>query len=203
MEKDIDYIVWDLETTGFVAPECKILEIGCFIVRAGEVERKHWVLNNKIEIPANIVEITGITQAIIDEEGREPIECLQEFLPLFKRCKENITHNGVRFDIPFLTEYAADLLKFEPKQKAAVVKLLRSTCFDTAVHFKAKKLGMGQRPDEPFVQFADRVMMVRAFGVKYSLGLCVQEMEIKTDLIQHRAMADVELTHELYKIIKK
>ena len=96
--KDIDYIVWDLETTGFVAPQCRILEIGCFIINNNEIERKHWVLDNKVKIPEHIIEITGITQDIIDAEGRDPEECLLEFLPYFKRCKKNITHNGIRFD---------------------------------------------------------------------------------------------------------
>lgn len=202
-EKDIDLIVWDLETTGFVAPEAKILEIGCFVVRGEEVERKHWVLNNNVEIPEKITEITGITQAIIDAEGRDPKECLQEFLPLFKRCKKNVTHNGVRFDIPFLIETSAHVLGFQPNEKMAVTNLIRSTAFDTAVHFKAKKLNMEPFFRESFVQFADRVMSVRAFGIKYSLGLCVEELQIKKDLVQHRAMADVELTHEVYKLIAK
>jgi len=142
VKDEIDLIVWDLETSGFVAPECKILEIGCFIVRGEEVERKHWVLNNGIEIPEKIVEITGITQAIIDAEGRDPKECMQEFLPLFKLAKKNITHNGVRFDIPFLVNFSADLFGYTDIEKMAVTNLIRSTAFDTAVHFKAKKLDM-------------------------------------------------------------
>lgn len=194
-------IVWDLETTGFVAPEARILEIGCFIIRGDEIERKHWVLNNKIEIPERIVEITGITQEIIDAEGRDPAECLNEFLPLFKNCEKNITHNGVRFDIPFLVNYAADVLGWNEETKDAVFSLLRLTAFDTAVHFKAKKLGAVQEPKEHFINFADRVMMVRAYGVQFNLGLCIEECGIKKDLVQHRAMADVELTHELYKHI--
>lgn len=200
-EKTIDLLVWDLETTGFVAPEAKILEIGCFIVRGGEVERKQWVLNNNIEIPEKIVEITGITKEIIEAEGRDPKECLQEFLPLFKECKQNVTHNGIRFDIPFLTDFAADLLGFQPHEKSATLQLLRSTAFDTAVYFKAKKLDMAPYFREHFWQFADRVMAVKAYGVKYTLGLCVEELGIKHELVQHRAMADVELTHEIYKVI--
>lgn len=202
-EKEIDLIVWDLETTGFVAPEAKILEIGCFIVRGEEVERKHWVLDNKIEIPEKIVEITGITQEIIDAEGRDPKECIEEFMPLFKEAKVNVTHNGVRFDIPFLTDFVADLMNYRDEQKIAVRNLIRSTAFDTAVHFKAKKLDMQPYFREPFVQFADRVMNVRAKGVFYTLGLCVEELGITHDLTQHRAMADVELTYEIYKKINQ
>lgn len=194
-------IVWDLETTGFVAPAAKILEIGCFIIRGDEVERKHWVLDNKVEIPERIVEITGITQEIIDKEGRDPKECLDEFLPLFKDCEQNITHNGVKFDINFLVNYAADVLGWNTEQKETVRSLIRLTAYDTAVHFKAKKLDMSRMDREHFINFAERVMEVRAYGVHFNLGLCIEECGIELDLVQHRAMADVELTHALYKHI--
>lgn len=201
-EQDIDLIIWDLETSGFVAPECKILEIGCFVVTGDQVEQKHWVLNNGIEIPEQITELTGITKEIIEAEGRDPKECLLEFLPYFKRCKKNVTHNGVRFDIPFLLNTAADILGFSEQERMAVTNLIRSTAFDTAVHFKASKLDMQPFFRESFIQFADRVMNTRAYGVKYSLGLCCDELGVsRENVVQHRALADVMLTHEIYKLI--
>lgn len=203
MKKEKYSIVWDLETTGFVAPKAKILEIGCFIIRGDEIERKHWVLNNNVEIPEHIVEITGITQEIIDAEGRDPKECLEEFLPLFKDCEQNITHNGIKFDIPFIVAYAVDVLGWSEEQKEKVENLLKLTAYDTAVCFKAKKLKMARMEKEHFINFAERVMSVRAYGVKFNLGLCVEESGIKLDLVQHRAMADVELTHAIYKTIKQ
>lgn len=199
-EKDIDLIVWDLETTGFVAPEAKILEIGCFIVKDGTVEQKHWVLNNQCDIPEKITELTGITKEIIEAEGRDPKECLLEFLPLFKRCKKNVTHNGVRFDIPFLLDYSAHVLEFTPEQKMATTNLIRSTAHDTAVEFKAKRLELQPFFRESYIQFADRVMSVRAYGLKFNLGLCCDEAQIdRTGIVQHRALADVDLTYRLYQ----
>lgn len=201
MAKDIDLIVWDLETTGFNAPEDKILEIGCFIVRGVTLEKRHWVLDNKVDIPARITEITGINKSVIDAEGKDPKQCLLEFLPLFKSCKKNVTHNGVKFDIPFLVNTAEKILNFTPVQKKAVTKLIQDTAFDTAVHFKAKKLGLVQKENENFLDFANRVMEVKAYGIKFNLGVCVSELGIKKDLVQHRAMADVELTHDVYNKI--
>lgn len=193
------YIVWDLETDGFTAPKNKILEIGCQIVYPDRVEEKHWVLDNKTELPEEIIKLTGITPEIIAAEGRDPAECLNEFLPLFKDCDKNITHNGIRFDIPFLVEFAASVLGWDDKNKDAVYGLLRRTAFDTAVHFKAKKLDMQPMEKEHFVNFADRVMQVRAYGVKYNLALCVQECGIQVDGELHRALADVKYTHLIYK----
>lgn len=201
-EAEIDYIVFDLETTGFVAPEAKILEIGCFIMQGGILTEKHWVFQNNCEIPEKITEITGITKEIIDKEGRDPKECLKEFLPLFKKAKKNITHNGIKFDIPFLVAYAADVMGYFPQETEAVTKLIRSKSFDTAVHFKADKLGLKPKAGEKFMHFADRVMSTWAKGIKFNLGLCCDEIGIdRTNIIQHRAMADVHLTHEIYKKI--
>lgn len=198
--------IWDLETTGFVAPEAKILEIGCMIVPISwknneEPKLMHWVLDNKVEIPERITEITGITQEIIDTEGREPKDCIREFLNIVTHAEKNITHNGVRFDIPFLVETVKDVLGEEVNTEL-LYQTLKSTCFDTAVHYKAQKIGAVQGEGEHFYNFAERVMSVRAYGVKFNLGLCCQEEEIEVGE-QHRAIADVELTYELYKKINQ
>lgn len=201
--EDEYYIVFDLETTGFDPTKNDILEIGCYIVRGEEVEEKHWVLDNKVEIPEKIVEITGITQEIIDEEGRDPIQCLQEFLPLFKGCSKNITHNGIKFDIPFLIGYASKVLWWKKENEKAVSDLIRSTAYDTAVNAKASKLGEQQAEDETFLDFADRIMSIFAKGVKYNLQLCVEESGLPAEKEFHRAMADVYYTHEIYKKAQK
>lgn len=197
---DIDYIVWDIETTGFVPPEAVITELGCFIVRGFEVEQRHWVFQNNVEIPEKITELTGITKEIIDAEGTDPKQNLLEFLPLFKKAKKNITHNGVRFDIPFLIGYAKHVLGWSAQEEMAVTNLIRSTAFDTAVDFKAEKLGHEQEPRESYAQFADRVMNERVAGLKFNLGLVCDEKKIdRSNVVQHRALADVYLTHEVYK----
>lgn len=198
--RQLETVIWDLETTGFVAPECKILEIGAFLVNdIGEVTKKHWVLDNKVEIPQNIIEITGITPAIIVEEGRDPEECLLEFLKYLTRAKKNVTHNGVKFDIPFLVATVVDVLKYTDEQKKDLEEFLRLTAFDTAARFKADKLGTVQYPDENFGEFAERVMSQKVFGLKFNLGVCCDHYGIdRSNIVQHRALGDVELTHALF-----
>lgn len=197
-----DLIVWDLETTGFVAPESRILELGALIFKNGKAVKRHWIFQNNCEIPEKITEITGITKEIIDADGRDPAECLHEFLAFVFNAKKNVTHNGIRFDIPFLVAYAADVLKHTAEESLELRQRLESTCFDTAVHFKAKKLGMGQMDHESFIEFGKRIMEIRAYGVKYNLALCAEEMKIDlTGIKAHRAMADVEVTHKIYQAI--
>lgn len=203
IEDPIEMIIWDLETTGFVAPESRILEIGAIVLREGkEPEHKHWVINENIEIPEEITKITGITREIVQAEGRDAKECLNEFLPLLYAAKKNITHNGIRFDIPFLVAYADDVLKHSEEESIKLESILRMTAYDTAVHFKATKLGEKQKDGESFVQFASRVMEIRAFGVKYNLALCCEEAKVDlTGITFHRALGDVAMTYELYKYI--
>lgn len=199
-EEIVDYIVWDLETTGFVAPKDKILEIGLCIVYTNKKEvYKNWILNNNIEIPEKITEITTIDKNLIDAEGRDPEECLKEFLPIFRQCNKHITHNGVKFDIPFLVEYASDLLQWTEMQKMQVYNLLWEKAYDTAVAFKSSNLGMVQEPRESHVQFANRVMNVRS-PLKFNLGVVADFYQIdRSNITQHRALGDVDLTHEVFK----
>lgn len=200
-------MVWNLETTGFVPPEAKVLEIGANIVRKNadgttSVEVKHWVLNHNIEIPEKIIEITGITKDIIDAEGRDPVTCLNEFMPILLGAENHITHNGIRFDIPFLVGHCQDILGWSDEDKKKMETRLKSNAYDTAVHFKAKKTGMKQRDGEHYIDFTTRVMDYRAFGVKFNLGLCVQEEGIDTTGINfHRALGDVAMTYRLYLAI--
>lgn len=198
--KKIKKVIWDLETTGFVAPACKILEIGAFIVLDDDtVETKHWVLDNKVEIPQEIIEITHITPEIIAAEGRDPEECLIEFLRYITRSEMNVTHNGVKFDIPFLLGTVADVLKYTPEQIKDLREFLMLTAFDTAAMFKGQQMGLSQRADENFGEFAERVMSQRVFGLKFNLGICCDHYGIdRSNIIQHRALGDVELTHALF-----
>lgn len=202
MKKSERYVVWDLETTGFTPEDCEITEIGAMLVVDGEVkEKKSWLLNHGIEIPEKITEITGITKALLDAEGRDPKECMDEFLAMMNGVQAHLTHNGIRFDIPFLigsmTKHGVGGLSQEEIDNWRAT--LEMTAIDTAVIVKARKLQMVQEEGESFFEFAKRVMDVRAYGVKYNVALCVEEMEIPTEGIAlHRAMADVYFTNEIY-----
>ncbi len=197
------YVVWDLETTGFDPVACEITEIGAMLIEGGEVkEKKTWLLNHRIEIPEKITEITGITKDLLDKEGRDPRTCLDEFLAFMNGRRAHLTHNGIRFDIPFLMgsvrKHGVGGLNMEEADNLQAI--LEMTAIDTAVIVKARKLDMVQGEGESFFEFAKRVMDVRAYGVKYNVALCVEEMEIPTEGIAlHRAMADVHFTNEIYK----
>jgi len=199
------YIAWDLETSGLDPERNKILEIGAMLVKDGEIAlRKSWILDNGIEIPEEITQLTGITNEIIKAEGRNPADCLKEFLEMLgPGFMPNLTHNGIRFDIPFLCEQIKQILSvpgFPYIDTQRIQEKLYRTAIDTAVIMKAKKLDLDRDWNESFFDFANRVMEIRAYGVKYNVGVCCEDLGIdRTGITQHRALGDVELTNQIYK----
>lgn len=196
------YIAWDLETDGFNAETgSHILEIGAALIEGGEIkEKKSWLLNHNVEIPDHITAINTITKELLDAEGIEPRKALDEFFAFFKVDTPHLTHNGIRFDIPFLVESARLIYGLSADKTQDLRARLYATAIDTAVIVKGKKLEMDRNWNESFKEYADRVMEVRAPGVKYNVALCCEELEIQVEGIQmHRALGDVTLTHEIFK----
>lgn len=203
-------IVWDLETTGFVdTPGSKIIEIAAMVFEGPEMKligEHTWLLNHNVEIPEKITEITGITKKMIDESGREAIICLREFTDLLvsviRGGGTHVTHNGYKFDIPFLVKQHADFQVMDAEYQKEFREMLERSMSDTAVIFKGKKLGYQIQVNEYFPGYANRVMNTRVAGLKFNLGVCCDELGISREGIQqHRALADVYLTSEVYKRI--
>lgn len=196
-------IAWDLETSGLDPKDCKILEIGAIrYVEGKEVERKSWLLNHGIAIPALITKITTIDKALIDREGVDPSTALNEFLSWFdKHGWTNLTHNGFRFDIPFMVEAV-----FHDGKKIIEVEEIKDRLYrngvDTASLYKGKELGLDRFWNENFAQYSARVLDVKKYGLKFSISHCCREMGIDAAEHQmHRALGDIHLTHEIYQAL--
>ena len=95
------YIVVDLETTGLSAAEHEIIEIGAILVNNRQIEaRFHSLIKAKAKIPQSIATLTGLTDKILQQEGRELAEVVSEFL-MFAGELPVISHNA-DFDFGFL-----------------------------------------------------------------------------------------------------
>ena len=197
-----NYVVWDLETTGFSFTDNKIIEIGAMIVENEEVVGTfEKLLNHGIEIPEEITKLTGISEKDLKEKGEDPRKTFLDFFEVLKSSEMNITHNGFKFDIPFLVESLRPLLKEE--ELIEFRKKMYSQSLDTAVLYKARKLEKQRLWNQSFGDFAKEVMNIRAYGVKFNVGIACEELGIdKSKVTQHRAIGDVELTHEIFKKIK-
>ena len=95
------YIVVDVETTGLSATEHEIIEIGAILVSDRQVEAKfHFLVKTVAKIPEAIATLTGLSDEILQREGRELAEVLTEFL-IFAGDLPVISHNA-DFDYGFL-----------------------------------------------------------------------------------------------------
>lgn len=96
-----DYIVLDIETTGFSPEVNEIIEIGAIKVRNFEVcDTYHALIKIENEIPETIVRLTGITNEMLNKDGIQ----IEDALTGFKNFIEDfilVGHN-INFDINFL-----------------------------------------------------------------------------------------------------
>ncbi len=109
-----DYVVFDIETTGFHAVKNHIIEIGAVKVSGGKiVDRFSCFVNPREPIPFEIEHLTGINDSMVCEEpGIE--EILPKFLEFCKECVL-VAHNA-DFDMSFILSNAKQLgfTEFDP-----------------------------------------------------------------------------------------
>lgn len=101
-----EYIVVDLEMTGLKPARDKILEIGAVHMKGGQiVEEYETMVNPGILIPADITELTGITQEMA-ENGVDTGKAVADFLR-FRGELPLVGHN-ILYDYSFLKHNAVN-----------------------------------------------------------------------------------------------
>ena len=102
-----DFVVFDIETTGFSPVNDHIIEIGAVKVSGGQVvDRFSTFVNPRVPIPFEIEKLTGIRDDMVMEA---PLieDVLPRFLEFSKECVL-VAHNA-NFDMSFIMENAARL----------------------------------------------------------------------------------------------
>lgn len=98
---DLDYVVVDVETTGWTPQDSGITEIGAVRVRHGQVVTEFTSLVNPgIPVPASIEQLTGIDDEMLAEAP--PVASVLPGLLAFAQGGVLAAHNA-RFDLAFLT----------------------------------------------------------------------------------------------------
>lgn len=111
--EDGSFVVFDIETTGLLKYRDAITEIGAVRVENGEItETYNQLINPERILPEKIVEITGITDAMLADKPK-----IDEVLPGFLDfCGDSLlVGQNTDFDVGFIRENAKRLgLKFDP-----------------------------------------------------------------------------------------
>lgn len=203
-----DYTVIDLETNGLQPDECAICVIGHTVIRDGKPVETHETYINWFADPD--ADHADIEKRLLDTEkvmkagkktflhtkekllecGRPPKEVFAEYLKLFEEMEARnevlVSHNGIHFDLPFLTAHFHNVLKVSWKFREDLV-------FDTGIATKASQMATVPypMPDETLYKFFWRVGRTPAKGIFWRLdGYCDETFHLF-----EKAGVDKELAH--------
>lgn len=196
-----NYVVYDLETTGLDWKKDEAVEIGAMkVTEDGKVETRTWLLKPSVPISPEASAVTGITDAYVQEHGRDPKECWLEFAEFCglhqAECVQFVGHNILRFDNFFVTEAF--------RRHEILMRWPSASFFDTAALYKGDKMNIKPREMESFGDWANRVLATKAFGLKYNLVNVFQELGgSMVGLEAHRADTDVFMTSYVYQALTK
>ncbi|MGS0972001.1 MAG: 3'-5' exonuclease [Candidatus Izemoplasmataceae bacterium] len=98
----MEYVVFDIETTGLNTMRDRIVEIGAVKVRDGEiVSTFDMLMNPGIKIPSEVSLINHITDDMVMYALPSQV-VLHQFQKFVDGCDFLVGHNAARFDYPFL-----------------------------------------------------------------------------------------------------
>lgn len=96
-----DYVVIDVETTGLSAADEQIIELAAIRVRQGKIADTHeQLIRIEGELSAQIVQLTGIDDAMLAAHGKPHRQAIKEFMVFVG--EDPIVAHHAAFDIGFL-----------------------------------------------------------------------------------------------------
>lgn len=214
------YLVIDTETTGLDPKKDKIVEIAVIKVKDGKIiDRWSSFLDWGVPIPAEATAIHGITDEMV--KGNDPLNVLSRFFSLVvweivgefgvtwgredsKALWAYVTHNGLRFDVHFIKKALLDV-GFEESRVDILWKKFHHDHVDTAAIFKVQQMQEQNHPEakrhwlESPGNYQKKILDIKA-PIKFNLGVACDYFKIdRSNVTQHRALGDCELTYLLYQ----
>lgn len=225
-----EIICFDLETTGLRAQDGHdVTEIGMAYQNAqGEIETQGAVLLETEHVLEDIIiELTGITNELLDSEGRPPEFAYKKFCEMVSELKcPLVGHNILRFDLPFLKinierlqekDGIRDDWKDSIKPEYFEIEAGKNCFYDTQGMLGAwvakKKRGMDlQYKDDCIEKFATGFIRSVKGGCRVldATGGRDEKKNVEVqgyfDIEQrgaHRAMPDVLMTLDIYNTLRE
>lgn len=100
----------DLEATGLDKVNDRPIEVGLTLWSTNlkrALESKNFLVQSGgVPVTAEVTEITGINQSMVDKFGLEPDEAFDETVSFISRAEAIVAFNGRRFDIPMMQAWA-------------------------------------------------------------------------------------------------
>lgn len=201
-----DYLVIDTETTGLPnnGREEYVTQFGYAVVQGRQIiDNQATMLKTPPGwISEGASRVTGITDEMIQRDGRDPRAFYEELIKLFDLYRGKsmfVGHNVAKFDGPFLeADFAHYNIEF---------KFDENEFIDTGMMFKASQLFIAPADQESLGDFFDRVGDVRS-RAKWNLGFAIQrlglDMKHGIDLSKaHDAGFDCKITHYLLEDLRQ
>lgn len=99
-KKHEGYVVIDIETDGLDEENNSIIEIGAIKIKGNKAESFSRLIRVEYELPRNIVNLTNITDEMLDESGGNKEEVLKDFFEFIEDLP--IVGYNLSFDIKFI-----------------------------------------------------------------------------------------------------
>ncbi len=182
---DDEYVVFDIETTGFSATSDRIIEIGAVKVKDGDITDYYSTfVNPEVPIPFEITKLTGISDDMV-VDSKKIDEILPEFLE-FVGNASLVAHNA-GFDVGFIKENAKRLClkaKYTYLDTVALARVLLPTLAKYKLNIVAKALNISL---ENHHRAVDDAKATAEIFVKFIEMLKEREITTLTDVNQFGA----------------
>jgi len=162
---EVDFVAFDLETTGLSPVVCRIVEFGAvrFRLGVGELETLSQLVDPQCAIPAAVIRIHGITEAMV--RGMPTVrEALPQFLAFLGDARTVLLAHNASFDLGFLGAALARMGRSGLPQAVIDTLDLARRCYDLPhydLESMARYLGLAQREDHRAL--ADARLAMQAF----------------------------------------
>ena len=208
---DEETIVFDIETTGLSVKNCKITEIGAVKVKNGEVtDSFNTFVNPGIPIPAEIVELTGITDEMVSDAPsvKEALDAFFDFIGDRESEKKKllVAHNA-SFDMGFI-RYAAEECGMDfPNPYLDTVALSRYINPDLKKHKLDTLAEYYQLGDFNHHRACDDAAMLAAIYVKMIASMREQDIksfeQLKRDMSANSNPLNLKPYHQIILVKNK
>jgi DNA polymerase-3 subunit epsilon len=105
---DVDFVAFDLETTGLYPSACRIVEFGALRFRLDGEELGSFdeLVNPRCPIPARVSAVHGISDAMVQDKATE-VEVLPKYFEFLALPNSILVAHNASFDVGFLSFAAA------------------------------------------------------------------------------------------------